>query len=126
LKEDPLPVIGIRSKPINIRPQESSQDVSETHLEPKDYILLITFEAVLDKKLYSETVYTTAESITSKGILTDSFSELDTEDAAWANAYTFIYESDNITKNKSDFSENNYVATSTVSTPYGTKKKVSL
>jgi len=74
--------------------------VSETYLEPKDYILPINFEAVLDENLYSDTVYAAVESMTSEGILTDSFSELETEVAAWANAYTFIYESDNITENK--------------------------
>jgi len=124
LKENPRSVMGICPKPINVCPQDSSQDVSETHLEPKDYILPINFEAVLDENLYSDTVYTAAESMTSEGILTDSFSELETEDAAWANPYTFIYESNNITENKSVFSEDNYVATGTVSTPYVTKKKL--
>jgi len=66
LKENTLSVMGIRSKPINICLKDSSQDVSGTHFEPKDYILPINFKAVLDENLYSDTVYTATESMTSE------------------------------------------------------------
>jgi len=91
--------------------------VPGVHLESKDYILLINFEAVLDESLYSDTVYA-AESITSEGIHIGNF-----DDAGWTTAYRFIYVTDDNTERNSDVSEDNYVATGNASTSTGLPKK---
>jgi len=57
LKKDLPPVIVPCSKKINIGSPISSQEVQGVHLEPKDYFLPNNFEAVLDEKMYSDTVY---------------------------------------------------------------------
>jgi len=103
MKKDPLPLLDTCSKSINIGTPNTTQDVSEVHLEAEnDYILPINFEAVLKESLYSDTVYT-AEGITSEGILTDSFSELELDSTGWSTTYKFIYKTDCSLERKSDF-----------------------
>jgi len=116
--KDLLLLLAPRSKTINIGTPISSPDVPRVHLESKNYILPINFEAVLDESLYSDTVYA-AESITYEGI---HISNLD--DAGWTTAYKFIYDIDDNTERNSDFLEDNYVATGTVSTSTDSPKRV--
>jgi len=92
IKKDSLPLMDTCPKPINIGTPITLQDVSKVHLEAEnDYILPINFEAVLDENLYSDTVYTAAESMTSEGILTDIFQSFKRKIQLWPmRTYLFM------------------------------------